>query len=236
MTASRSIFYGFSSYIGSQTGTTSCTWWPGDPASFGWDTSKEIANDLAKNPTACRAGHITAAQIQVDDFSGGAPPNAGGENKIGPTFPGGATIGGCWLESNYYAGLAAAIKPVRVPKGMPCFDYELTSVLYWNGPMVNRRFYGFYAHIQSESGPSALLSVWAAGTSQAVGMNPQGTWWLNLATVAHPIEAGFTAIGVGTYPKTGAIFLDGPTCISLSLFNPKLPPAQGSSYLPRSEK
>ncbi len=223
----RSIFYGFSSYIGSTTGATTCTWWPGDPSYYNWDPALEIGNDLSLNPSACRAGTITAAQITVDDFSGGRPPNAGGQNKIGPTFPGGATIGGCWLESNFYTALPSTIKPGRIPRGMQCMDYELCSVLYWDGPMVGRRFYGFYAHIQSENGPSALLSVWAAGTSQVPGQNPQGTWWLNLATVAHPIEAGFTAIGTGIHPKTGAIFLDGPTVTSLSLFSPKLPPSQG---------
>lgn len=221
MPPSRTITYGFGSWVGSQTGLTTCGWWPQDPATLNppFDQTKLISNDLSKNLQAVRNGQITLAQIQVDD----APAN-GGETKIGPTFPNGSMINGCWLEKGDYDGLPANKKPPRVPADMQCRDYELTTVYYWSGAMANRRFWGFYAEITSEQGSSALVSIWPAGKSLEPGQQPAGSWWLNLPNVAHPIEAGFTQIGTGlANPKQGALFIDAPTRTSLGLSGPKIP-------------
>jgi hypothetical protein len=232
MPTTRSIFYGFGSWVGQQTGLTTCGWWPQDPNTLSppFDNSKLINNDLSKNPQAAKTGGITQAQIQVDD----APAN-GGLTKIGPSFPAGSLINGCWLEKNVYDALAAGVKPPRIPSGIQCHDYELTNVYYWSGPLANRRFFGFYATINSEQGQSALCSIWPASYSLVPGQQPAGSWWLNLTTVAHPIETGFTQIGVGVgKPKQGALFLDAPTVSSLVLTDPKLPRYAGLSRFPRS--
>ncbi len=228
MPPSRTITYGFGAWVGQQTGITTCGWWPQDPATLNppFDQNKLISNDLSKNLQAVRNGQITTAQIQVDDA-----PTTGGETKVGPSFPTGSMINGCWLEKGDYDALPAAKKPPRVPADMKCRDYELTSVWYWNGTMANRRFWGFYAEIVQEQGQSALVSIWPAGTSLEPGQQPAGSWWCNLSTQCHPIETGFTQIGVGlTAPKQGALFLDAPTRLSYGLAGPKLPKSAGDSY------
>lgn len=231
MPPSRTISYGFGAWVGTQTGLTTCGWWPKDPATLNppFDNSKLINSDLAKNLQAVRNGQITTGQIQVDD----APVN-GGETKIGPTFPNGSLINACWLEKGDYDALAAAKKPPRVPADMQCREYELATVWYWSGALANRRFWGFYAEITAEQGTSALVSVWPAGKSQEPGQGAAGSWWLNLPNVAHPIEAGFTQIGTGLQnPKQGALFIDAPTRLNLGLSGPKLPKGQSSNSIPR---
>ena len=192
-------------------------------------TIVSIETDLDDNPAAFRAGKLkTKADIVVDD-----QPHHGGLTKLGPTWPTGSTVNSLWMESNHYDALAPAIKPPRIFPGMQCRVYELTTVLYWSGDLANRRFWGFYAEIHAENGPSALVSIWAPGTSQEPGQLAAGAWWLDLSTVAHPIEAGFTEIGVGTAPKQGALFLDASTKGSLAFSGPKIPKGLGSNLLPR---
>jgi hypothetical protein len=229
MVASRSVFYGFGAFVGQYTGLTTCGWWPQDPATLNppYDTTKLVPSDIGKNPQLVRTGGITASQIQADDS-----PAYGGLTKIGPQFPGGSMTNGCWLESNYYNALPSGVKPSR-DVGLQCYEYELKSVLYWTGPLQSRKFYGFYASIQSEQGTSAMVSVWNGGTGRVPGQQPAGTWWLDLAAVAHPIESGFTAIGTGIgNPKIGALFLDSVTVGQLHLERPKLPPSTGSDSYP----
>ncbi len=231
MPASRTITYGFGSWVGSQTGLTTCGWWAQDPTTLNpqFDATKLISSDLAKNLQNHRNGTITIAQVEIDD-----PTAYGGETKIGPTFPTGSTLNGAWLEKSRYDALAPAVKPLRVNADMHCRDYELTTVWYWSGTMANRRFWGFYGEITAEQAGSALVSFWPAGKSQEAGQGAAGSWWINMATQAHPIEAGFTSIGVGLQnPKQGAIFIDAPTRTTLGLSGPKLPKYQGSNIMPR---
>ena len=231
MPASRSVFYGFGSWVGTQTGSTSCGWWPQDPATLNppFDQTKLINNDLSKNPQAHVSAGLPVAQIQVDD----SPPN-GGSTKIGPSWPTGSTINGCWLESTFYNALPQGVKPVRIQTGIQCRDYELTTVRYWSGALTNRRFWGFHVEINSEQAPSALVSIWPAGKSLVPGQLPAMSVWLNLTTQAHPIETGFTQVGVGLQnPKQGALFLDAPTVGSLTLSGPKLPATSGADFFPR---
>jgi hypothetical protein len=232
MPPARTITYGFGSWVGQQTGLTTCGWWAQDPNTLNppFDANKLISSDLSKNLQAVRNGQISIAQIQVDD----APVN-GGETKIGPTFPNGSLINGCWLEKGDYDALPSSKKPPRVPADMQCRDYELTTVWYWSGALANRRFWGFYAEIVQEQAGLANVSVWPAGKSLEPGQGPAGSWWLNLTTVAHPLEAGFTTIWTGLgNPKQGALFLDAPTRLNLGLAGPKLPRGAGHSVVPRT--
>jgi hypothetical protein len=195
------------------------------PDTINWDPTKLIPVDLAKNPQGHRFGTITVAEIQNDDYHTNTFPSC---NTIGPMWPDGTTIGGCWLASTYYDALGTANKPPRVPINMQCHDYELTGAWYWDGALANRRFRGFHAHIVAEKGTQAQCQIWAAGTSMVPGQQPFGTWWIDLPTVAHPVEAGFTAIWTGAgAAKTGALFLDQVTIDHLALARPKLPPSQG---------
>ena len=223
----RSIFYGIPAFVSGYTSSTQCTFWPVSPDTINFDPTKLIPADLGNNPQAHRNGTISIAQIQTDDFYTNNPP---GMNTIGPLWPDGTTIGGCWLESTYYTNLGAANKPPRVPINMQCHDYELSTVWYWTGNLANRRFHGFQVAITQEkpNTTQALCQIWAAGTSLVPGQPPFGSWWLDLATVAHPVEAGFTAIwtGVGA-AKIGALFLDHTTVVHLALAKPKIPAAAG---------
>jgi hypothetical protein len=231
MPVSRTITYGFGSWVGSYSTLTQIAWWPQDPATLSpaYDVSKQINSDLARNLQAVRNGQISVAQIDVDDA-----PLYGGETKVGATFPGGTMIQGCWMEKGRYDALTTN-KPGRIPANMQCRDYELTTVWYWNGTMANRRFWGFYGEITSETSPtSAQVAFWPAGKSLDVGQGPAVTAWMNFTTQVHPPEAGFTVIqpGLGK-PKHGAIFIDAVTRGTLGLTGPKLPPGMGSNVFPR---
>jgi hypothetical protein len=228
--AQRSVFYGFGAWVGQQTSPTECRWWAQEPNSLAtkFDPQHLITVDLAKNPAAARAGTIGVHDIHVDD-----PPASGGGTKIGPTWPTGSTWNACWLEASIWKQLSANTRPPRVGYGMQCFDYELSTVLYWAGPLVGRRFWGFHAEITSEQGANALCSIWPAGKSRIPGQLPMGSWWLNLSQVAHPVEPEFTQIAVGVgAPKRGALFLESGTASNLLIGDPKLPPScAADSYL-----
>lgn len=224
----RSIFYGTGAWVGVQTGPTTCSFWPNDPTdpSVNWATHLLIPIDLARNPQAVRDGAITADQIQCDD-----KPANGGLTKIGPTWPLGSTINGVWIEKAFWEGLGRA-QPPRVPPYMECYDYELTTVLYWSGVLAGRRFWGFHAEITAEQGSTATVTIWPAGKGKAANQQPTGTWQIDLAAQAHLIEPGLTEIGVGNHPKRGALFLDAPTVGALALSGPKVPKSLGHTAYP----
>jgi hypothetical protein len=227
----RSIFYGFAAWVGQTTGSTTCKWWPQDPNTLNppFDANKFVETNLADNPYAVINSGLPLANLEVDN----APVN-GGLTKIGATFPGGSMINSCWLEKGFYDALGAN-KPARIPVGVECREYELQTVYYWPGTghaLAGHRYWGFYAQIDSENGQNALVSIWPAGKSLVRGMQPAGAWWLNLAQVAHPIEAGITTIGVGLNPKQGALSLDAVTVAALGQSGPKLPLYCGRDLFP----
>lgn len=216
----RSVFYGFGATVGSITGPTSCGWWPDDPALLNWDPAKQIPVDLGKNPEAARRGLIRVDEIQADDFAGYAH---GGFTEIGPMWPGGRMTGACYLESTYWNGLGAG-KPDRIARGLQARAYELTTVLYWDGPLAGRRFVGFYAEIQQVQGPRALAAIWAPGTSLVPGKAPHGVFWIDFPANVHAIEPDFTEIGVGPAdPRAGALFLDASVASALAAPRSKSP-------------
>ena len=226
----KSVFYGFGAWVGSYTGPTSCEWWPRDPSTMlpPYDASKLIKSDLSKNVNAVITGGLPIGQLQVDN-----PPVSGGQTKIGSTFPNGSMNNSCWLEKNVYDALGPGVKPPRVGYGMQCFDYELTTVYYWNGINANRRFWGYYVQIDSENGNNALVSVWPPGRSQEPGVRPVGAWWLDLPAVADDPVNGFSQVWVGAgRPKQGALFIDAPTASASGMGSPKLPPASGYDAVP----
>ena len=118
-----------------------------------------------------------------------------------------ATIGGCWLEADYWDKLPAAIKPPRVPPWRECYAYEITTIFYWDGPMRYRRFYGFYAEIHSDAAPYALVSIWPAGKSKT-GCGPSGTVWIDPRQVRPPVEPGLTDIWIGSANRKRRLYLD----------------------------
>jgi hypothetical protein len=203
----RTVFYGFGATVGAITGPTSVGWWHDDPVTLNWAHGTLIPIDLGKNPQAHRSGKIKVHEIEADDYHG---YTFGGLSRLGPMWPGGVMSGILWVESNYWARLGPkGIQPPRLLPHMQCHDYEMCTVLYWEGPLAHRRFQGLHAEIHSVQGTNALTTIWQAGTSKIPGHNPLGTYWLDLAQVAHPIEHGFTTIGVGpNEPKSGALFLD----------------------------
>ena len=222
--ADRSVFYGHGAYVATLVGDTQCKWFPDDPKSLGWDPAKQIGVDLAKSPAAVRSGAIKSVAIDVDDHA-----VYGGLTKIGPDFPLGETIGACWITEaalKRETGLAPFATPPT-----DCRAYELTHVLYWDGPLAGCRFQGTYAEIQNLQGTVALCTIWHPGTSLQPNASPAGTWWIDLAH-AHPVEAGFTEIGPAPLPQKGALFLDLRIAGSIGLLGPKLPPSSGDDTFP----
>jgi hypothetical protein len=223
----RSVFYGFGAFVGSITGPTTCAWWPDDPNVLKWDATKLVPVDLGKSPEAVRQGLIKVSDIQCDDFT-----TDGGLTKIGPRFPIGAANGACYLEESYWKGLPAGIRPTLKAGGMQCRDYELCSVLYWDGPLAGRRFHGFYVEISKPSGTRALVALWNQGTSAVPGQQPHGTYWIDLASQAMAIEPGFTEVGVAAgVPQKGALFVDATVAHAIRPYGGKFPPSLGEELL-----
>jgi hypothetical protein len=227
----RSVFYGVSAFVGSITGPTTCSFWPDDPARIGW-TAPMFAVDLAKNPEAVRRGLIAPADVWVDDH---VAYKTGGLTTIGPMFPGGSTVGLCYVEESQCAALGAY--DPRSPATTGGAPYEWCTVVYYDDvgtppPLAGRRFHGFHAEIRKSFGSTAIVSVWARGTSTTKG--PMGTWTIDMAAHAHPVAAGFTQIGVAAgQPKTGALFLEllagGGGVIPFD--NPKTPRSVGGAVV-----
>ena len=225
MAATRSVFHGYGAYVATQLGPTLCKWYPDDPASLGWDPKRQIGVDLARSPAAVRAGNLAVADIEVDDHR-----VYGGLTRIGPDFPRGATIGACWATEAVIRRETGG--PPLTPPPTDCRPYELKHVLYWDGPLATNRFQGTYAEIQAVQGTAALCTIWNPGTSLQPNAAPAGTWWIDLA-YQHPIEAGFTEIGVGAADKkAGALFLDMHVVRTLPLDEPKKPPILGADEFP----
>lgn len=207
----RSMFYATGAVIGSITGPTTVSFWPDDPQKFGWGQGSLVPIDLGKNVSAVRAGKLGVADIAVDDYVG-----YGGATGIGPMYPGGVMTGMCWLSSQQWAVLAGKGLPLsRIPAGAPCRDYEMTSVLYWNGTTPDRRYYGMYAAIVPGTADlknhTAMVTIWQPGTSQIAGQLPLGTYLLDFTPGqwVHPVEKGLTEIGIEPgQPQTGGLFLD----------------------------
>jgi hypothetical protein len=229
---SRSVFYGFGAYVGQVTGPTSCKWWAEDPNTLKppFDPATAVEVNLNYNPRSYLQKKIALAAIQVDN-----PPVYGGLTKIGPTWPNGLYVNSCWLESGFYNRLAN--RPPRLASYDECREYELTTVIYWEGPLANRRFWGHYVEIEDERAGTnyALVSIWPQGKSLAPNQGPVRSVWMDLSN-QHPIEAGFTEVGVGAHPKQGALFLDQSTVTSLSLTYTKRPPLSGLEAFPGTEE
>jgi hypothetical protein len=201
----RSVFYGVSAFVGSIVDATTCTFWADDPARIGF-TAPQFRFNLANNPEAVRRGTIQPNQVEVDDFAG---YGTGGMTTIGPMFPGGTMMGVCYVEDTHCAALGQ-YDPRSSAPGQP---YEWCTVIYYdanNGDppaLVGRRFYGFHAQIQKLVGSVALVSLWARGTSRT--KPPLGTWWIDLATYAHPATTAIsTFTQISAAQQAGPLFLD----------------------------
>jgi hypothetical protein len=227
--ATRSVFYGFNAYVGAIIGKHACRWWPDDPETYKFETSFQIEVDLSKTPEAHRQGLIEVDQIKVDDFAGF---KLGGRTTIGPDWPLGATVGGCWLESRTWELLPASNKPGRIPPGFQCHDYELTSVLFWDGPLAHRRFQGFRGIIQSRTETHALISIFPGGRSLVPGIAPAGTFWIDHRNFA--IVDDCNELGLGAKDRhEGPVFIDVSTIGSTTTVVPmsKHPVGMGSDLL-----
>ncbi|MBV8760078.1 MAG: hypothetical protein JO257_22495 [Deltaproteobacteria bacterium] len=194
----RSVFYGVGAFVGSITGPTTCAFWPDDPKTLNWDLTKLVKVDLANTPEACRQGKINPAQVEVDDFAG---YGTGGLTRIGPMFPGGATMGTVYLEESRAAKIPG--DPTTAPR-----SYEWMTVVYYDGALAGRRFHGFHAVVQKPGpGQTALVSLYPRGTSAVPGQVPFGTFWLDFGVHVHPADGSVPLIPP-TAGSHGAVFID----------------------------
>jgi hypothetical protein len=207
---SKVTLYGLPAWVGAVHGPTICDWWSADPAQLNWDRSQLHTVDLSKTPSAAQAGHIKVSEIEVDDHT-----RSGGRTTIGPLWPGGTSIGACWVSDHYFAkattGMAA---------GANQHNYEHTTIHYFDGEQNNRRFHGFHANVLQTHGPLSLVEIWNPGAG-ARPAKPAGSWWLDLAADADP-NTPPPAPG-----KPGPLYLDAAKVSNIALFGPKLPPFTG---------
>lgn len=232
----RSVFYCFGACVGSLTGRTSCSFWIDDPDQFGWNQAALIPVDLGKNPEAARKGLIPVTDIQADDYSG---YGFGGLTQVGPMFPGGRMNGQIWLESTYWGTLGTR-QPSRQIPGLQGYPYELTSVLYWDGPYAGRRFNGIYGRVvqpPQANTTRALVALFERGSSQFPGKQPYGTFWIDFARDVLPIEPEYTQVGLAsTDPKSGALFIDATVLNATQAPMTKTPKWLGGAAAPRKRR
>jgi hypothetical protein len=217
----RITFYGFPAYIGALRGPTHCGWWPDDPNSLNWKEDRLIPTDLSKTPSAAQNGEITIAEIQCDDHR-----TDGGLTQIGPRFPQGTMVGAVWIRDTYWNSLGR--KQPRHPATNDSHPYELTSIVYVDGPFKGRRFYGVHAKITDTHGPLAKVQIWQPGRSRIDGERPFGEFWIDLAQDTHPVDSG--ASHVDSHLE-GPLFINGDLARSLGLYSPKLPYWLGAELL-----
>lgn len=232
----RSMFYCFGGSVGSMTGRTSCGFWSDEPDLFQWNPASLVPVDLGKNPEAVRQGLITPADIQCDDFAG---YNLGGSTQIGPMWPTGRINGSVWLEATYWEGLSKLqVQPPWPVPGVQGRPYELTSVLYWDGPYAGRRFNGIYGEIlPQQQGTRNLVALWERGASLVPGKPRFGTFWLDFAQDVLPIEPGLTEVGLHTNePKMGALFIDWRVMAAMPAPMTKTPKWYGGAVAPRRRR
>lgn len=218
---SKVTFFGLPAWVGAIHGATACELWTHDPAQH-WDRSQLIPVDLARTPSAARAGKIKVADIEADDHT-----SQGGRTTIGPRWPGGAQIGACWIAEHHLkahkqlAGIAAATPAAAVTAGGSGHHHEYTMVQYFDGENGDRRFYGLHANLVQTHGPLSLVELWHPG-SGAGAAKPAGQWWLDLGKDADPNVAPLAA------GKPASLFLDAPAAHQLLLIGPKVPPFTGA--------
>ena len=220
MTGTRITFYGFGAFVGSLTGPTQCAWWPDDPATLNWALSALIPTDLSMTPTWARTAKRSWSDIQVDDHR-----QDGGRTTVGPRFPQGTMVGGIWLSETYWKSLGAN-QPAR-PTSRDGHDYEFTTILYWDPALPGRRFHGVHAKLGPSHGPLTRVEFFDIGRSKVPGERTRGPFWLDLAQVAHPKDAGATEVDASN--PEGALFLDSSTLVTLGggSGGPKIPAGWG---------
>ena len=217
------LFYGFGAYVGRLNGLRQVEWWPDAPATLKWDPAKLIATDLAKTPLAVANGEIAIDDIEVDDHIVNT-----GLTRIGPRYPQGEMVGAIWLAKGFYDALPANVRPPR-QSTQDGADYELTSVLYWNGTTPGRRFFGFRGRIASNPGGGITrVEVWHGGRGRVANEKPRGPFDLDFAKDVDPTH---TAIGPGG-AQDGAIFIEDQKARELQLRSPKIPESSGFDFFP----
>ncbi len=205
----RCVFVGTGAYLGRVESETRVAFWTEDPVEHHFDTSRLLTIDLALTPNAAVSGKISWDAIQVDDCITG--PNGVGGTTLGPRWPEIQTIGAVYLEKFFIESLPRALQPPCPPKHMHGRSYEHTSLLYWPhlaDPRAAKRYAGHHAEIIDERGGLARVLVYPPGTSDLMDARAQKLW-IDLAD-PEQCDAGpeqLTAIGVGTGPKSGALFL-----------------------------
>jgi len=212
---SKVTFHGLPAWVGAIHSPTVCDWWSDDPAQMRWDRTLMNTIDLAMTPAAATAGRIKPAQIEADDFTG-----HGGRTTIGPLFPGGTSIGACWVSDHYLTKLGGKLRP-GVRPGVSGHDYEWTFVQYFDGEQHNRRFYGFHANLVDTQNHLSLVQLWNPGTG-AGSAKPAGAWWLDLAADTDPSAPPLTK------NKPAPVMLDKDKIAHLNILEPKAPPFKGS--------
>jgi hypothetical protein len=217
---SKVTFHGLPAWVGAIHGSTVCDWWSTDPAKSNWDRSLLNTIDLAMTPSAAIAGRIQIAQIEVDDFV-----TSGGHTTIGPLWPGGAMLGGCWVSDHYLTKAGGKLTTGVQRTSLPGHDYEWTAVQYFGGEQQNRRFHGLHARVLQTQGALSLVEVWHPGT----GTTPKsaGQWWIDLAAGADHTTAAALAPH-----QPGPLYLDTTTIGHTTLIDPKSPPFRGGAAFP----
>jgi hypothetical protein len=211
-------FFGFGAFVGAIRGLRQVEWWPKDPATLtpAWDQNALIATDLAKTPLGVVQGLITIAQLEVDDHL-----MNGGLTRIGPRYPQGEMIGPIWLAETFYNSIPQGKRPPRhqTTEGS---DYELTSLLHWNGNVPVRRFFGFRGKLNAINGTKFKLDVWHGGRGKIPG------------EVGKPVEVDTanidTTTSISNVGDDGAIYIEDSTARSLQLMSPKRPEASGGDF------
>jgi len=214
---SKVTFYGLPAWIGAIHSPTVCEWWDHDPTQLNWDRSLLHKLDLAKTPSAALAGHIPVSEVEIDDHS-----SKGGRTTIGPLWPSGNMIGACWVSDSYLA--RNGLTPPGSPPGHSGHDHEFTVVQYFDGEQQNRRFHGFQANLLQTQNHLSLVQIWHPGTGAGTA-KPAGTWWLDLGTDADPSRPALSP------NRPAPLYLDTQAAKRLVVFDPKLPPYQGSFAL-----
>lgn len=213
MAVTQLVLTGMPAFVGAVRGPTKVGFFI-DENEF--DPKKLIDVDLDKNPaTVAPASWATGVDVDYQ--------TTGGWTTIGPSFNGGAYVGGVYLAQRLVTQYASVLANWP-PLGDVIYQHQ--AVLRDDNGTV-MRYHGFKVRVMSPgAGTLAHLGFIPAGASAPTG----GVYWIDLAdaSMCDPQANGFTTI-TPTSPQgtEGALFLTSAGMTTLAKPYGKYPAGQG---------
>lgn len=207
------VYLGTGAYVGKIDGETTCSFWPTDPISIGFDQAQLIAIDLAKTAESAAAGTIAYTDVHTEDS----------KRTFGPRWPlGPGFYGRVYVREAYAAG-----RVPNPPRGASGRDYEFKLVIYRAGTgdaRAGRRYQGVHVEIGATGSGGSQVDIIGPGTSLTANpIKRRVVVDLNNTDHVCPPPSGAQA----SSGNPGQLFVSSDIVMTAVPSWPKLPPGTG---------